>query len=98
VKLPDPKDLTPCLVDDLKRRIIIILAQQLVLAKQLHFRRYLWRPGKDPRFTPDIEWTTCPEMEIGLSYRTGLSYRIAPKWFIGAEIVYDTEFETEVGL
>ena len=38
-----------------------------------------------------------PEMEIGLSYRTGLSYRIAPKWFIGAEIVYDTEFETEVG-
>jgi hypothetical protein len=26
-----------------------------------------------------------------------LSYRVAPRWFVGAEIVYDTEFETEVG-
>ena len=50
-----------------------------------------------PDLPSDIEWPTEPEMEIGLSYRTGLSYRIAPKWFIGAEIVYDTEFETEVG-
>ena len=50
-----------------------------------------------PDLPPDIEWSTDPEMEIGLSYRTGLSYRIAPKWFIGAEVVYDTEFETEVG-
>jgi len=50
-----------------------------------------------PDLPPDMEWPTDPEMEIGLSYRTGLSYRFAPKWFVGAEIVYDTEFETEVG-
>ena len=36
-------------------------------------------------------------MEIGILAGTGVSYRIAPKWFIGAEVLYDTEFETEVG-
>ena len=44
-----------------------------------------------------FDWPTNPEMEIGLMAGTGISYRIAPKWFIGAEALYDTEFETEVG-
>ena len=45
----------------------------------------------------DVEWSTAPEMEIGFKAGTGLSYRFAPKWFIGGEVVYETEFETEVG-
>jgi hypothetical protein len=43
------------------------------------------------------QWPTTPEMEIAVLAGTGLSYRIAPNWFIGAEALYDTEFETEVG-
>lgn len=46
---------------------------------------------------PDFEWPTEPEMEIELKVGTGLSYRFAPNWFIGAEALYETEFETEVG-
>jgi hypothetical protein len=44
-----------------------------------------------------FDWPTGAEMEIGITAGTGVSYRIAPKWFIGAEALYDTEFETEVG-
>lgn len=36
-------------------------------------------------------------MEIGFKAGTGLSYRFAPNWFVGGEIVYETEFETEMG-
>lgn len=43
------------------------------------------------------EWPTDPEMEIELKAGTGLSYRIAPNWFIGAETLYEAEYETEVG-
>lgn len=46
---------------------------------------------------PGFEWPTKPEMEIEWKFGTGLSYRFAPGWFIGAETVYETEFETEVG-
>ncbi|MFT7414365.1 MAG: hypothetical protein ACI9FO_001024 [Methylophagaceae bacterium] len=45
----------------------------------------------------DFEWPTDPEMEIGLMAGTGISYRFTENWFIGAEVIYDTEFETEVG-
>ena len=44
-----------------------------------------------------LEWSTDPEMEIELSAKTGLSYRVAPNWFVGGEVVYQTEFETTVG-
>lgn len=43
------------------------------------------------------EWPTKPEMEIGLGASTGLSYRFAPNWSIGAEAIYESEYETEVG-
>jgi len=46
---------------------------------------------------PGFDWPTGPEMEIELGFGTGLSYRFAPNWFVGAEVVYETEFETEVG-
>lgn len=44
-----------------------------------------------------FDWPTDPEMEIELKAGTGLSYRVVPGWFIGAEALYETEFETEVG-
>lgn len=45
----------------------------------------------------DFEWPTEPEMEIEFQVGTALTYRIAPSWFIGAEVMYETEYETEVG-
>jgi hypothetical protein len=44
-----------------------------------------------------FDWPTEPEMELEIKLGTGLSYRFAPNWFIGAEALYETEFETEVG-
>lgn len=47
---------------------------------------------------PDgFEWPTDPEMELEITTGTGVSYRFMPNWYIGAEIEYQTEFETEVG-
>lgn len=45
----------------------------------------------------DFDWPTDPEMEIELIAGAGLSYRFARGWYIGAETLYETEFETEVG-
>ncbi|TNE60980.1 MAG: hypothetical protein EP335_17690 [Alphaproteobacteria bacterium] len=45
----------------------------------------------------DFDWPTDPEMELEVTLGTGLSYRFAPNWYLGAEIEYQTEFETEVG-
>lgn len=42
-------------------------------------------------------WPTQPEMEIELAAKTGLSYRFTSNWSVGAEALYETEFETEVG-
>jgi hypothetical protein len=44
-----------------------------------------------------FDWPTTPETEIELSAGTGLSYRVAPNWFLGAETEYASEYETEVG-
>jgi hypothetical protein len=46
---------------------------------------------------PGFEWPTDPEMELGLNVGTGLTWRFVPKWFIGAEFLYESEYETEVG-
>lgn len=45
-----------------------------------------------------FEWPAHPEMEIELKLGGGMSWRFAPNWFIGAETLYQTEFETEVGM
>lgn len=44
-----------------------------------------------------FEWPTEPEMEIEFKLGAGASYRFAPNWSVGAETLYQTEFETEVG-
>lgn len=44
-----------------------------------------------------VEWSTSPETEIEWKTGTGVAYRFAPKWSIGAEALFETEYETEVG-
>ena len=46
---------------------------------------------------PSIEWSTDPEVELEFKVGSGLSYRFISNWFIGAEVIYETEYETEVG-
>ena len=45
-----------------------------------------------------FDWPTGPEMEISTKLGTGLSYRFAPSWYLGAELLRESEYETEVGL
>lgn len=47
--------------------------------------------------TARFEWPTNPEMEIEFKLGAGAAYRFAPNWYAGAETLYKTEFETEVG-
>lgn len=49
----------------------------------------------DPAAT--FEWPTSPEMEIEFKLGAGMAYRVAPNWYAGAETLYETEFETDVG-
>lgn len=44
-----------------------------------------------------FEWPTEPEMEIEFKLGAGAAYRFAPNWYVGAETLYETEFETDVG-
>lgn len=44
-----------------------------------------------------FDWPTTPEMEIELSLSSGVSYRVVPNVFVGAEAQWTSEFETEVG-
>jgi hypothetical protein len=45
----------------------------------------------------DFEWPTHAEMEIGLKLGTGVMVRFAPNWSVGAEVLLQNEYETEVG-
>ncbi|MES2318464.1 MAG: DUF6662 family protein [Pseudomonadota bacterium] len=45
----------------------------------------------------DFEWPTHAEMEIGIKLGTGVMVRFAPNWSAGAEALFQSEFETEVG-
>lgn len=44
-----------------------------------------------------FEWPTHPEMEIAVKAGTALSYRFVANWFFGGEILYESEYETQVG-
>ncbi len=46
----------------------------------------------------DFEWPTEMEAEIEFTAGTGLSYRFMPNWYLGVETIYETEYETEVGM
>jgi len=73
------------------------LEGQLIWAGNLGMEgTYAKREGVD--LDPEeFEWSTAPEMELEFKLSTGASYRFAPDWFVGAEALYETEFETEVG-
>lgn len=44
-----------------------------------------------------FDWSLDPETEIEIKAGTGLSWRFAPNWYVGAEVAYEAEYETEVG-
>lgn len=81
---------------------------QLLMQKYFLDGQVVWAGNVGTEFTyakrspikhlpADYDWPTDPEMEIELMFGTGVSYRFANNWFIGAEVLYETEFETEVG-
>ncbi|MGE0527356.1 MAG: DUF6662 family protein [Bdellovibrionales bacterium] len=45
----------------------------------------------------DFDWPTKPEMEIEPKAGFGVAYRFVPNWFAGAEAIYETEYETDIG-
>ncbi len=73
------------------------LEGQLVWAGNLGFEGTYAKREPIDDLPAGFEWPTDPEMELELLAGTGLTYRFAPGWFIGAEVMYETEFETEVG-
>jgi hypothetical protein len=73
------------------------LDDQLVTVANLGMESTYARRGEIANLPADFEWTTDPEMEVELKAGVGLAYRIAPRWFVGVETFYETEFETEVG-
>lgn len=87
---------------------VALLAQKYFMEGQLiwvgnlgieaaHAHRHNLSASRLASLPAGYDWPTDPEMEIELKAGTGLSYRFAPNWFIGAETEYITEFETEVG-
>ena len=75
---------------------------QLVLVGNLgiesvYARRASLSADRQASLPVGYDWPDHNEMEVELSAGTGLSYRFAPNWSIGAEALYEAEYETEVG-
>ena len=70
---------------------------ELIWVGNLGLEATMAKRGAIADLPEDVEWSTKHEMEIGFMGGTGLSYRVAPNWFVGGEVNYETEFETEVG-
>ena len=70
---------------------------ELVWLGNLGMEATMAKRGALDNLPEDFDWPTHPEMEIGFSAGTGLSYRFAPNWFVSGEIMYEAEHETEVG-
>jgi len=62
-----------------------------------HAKRDALSTSRLAKLPDGYDWPTTPEMEIELKAGTGVSYRFAPNWYVGAETLYETELETEVG-
>ncbi len=73
------------------------LEGQLIWAGNLLLEATHAKRGEINDLPEGFEWSTDAEVEIELGAGTGLSYRFAPNWFVGAEVLYETEYETEVG-
>ena len=73
------------------------LEGQLIWVGNLAFEGTYAKRDHIDNLPNDFEWPTDPEMELEVAMGTGLTYRFAAGWFIGAEALYETEYETEVG-
>jgi hypothetical protein len=73
------------------------LDDQLVAVANLGMESTYARREPVANLPAGLEWSTDPEMEIEITTGVGLAYRFAPRWFVGVETFYQTEFETEVG-
>ncbi len=71
---------------------------QLVWANNLGLRTAYEQRYEIDNLPEDFDWPTDPEMEISVKLGSGLSYRFAPGWFLGGEVLRESEYETEVGL
>lgn len=71
---------------------------QLTWVGNLGFRAAYEKRKAIDNLPDGFDWPTTPEMEISFKLGTGLSYRFAPGWYAGAELMRESEFETEVGL
>ena len=74
-----------------------LLEGELILVGNLGMEATYAKRGEINNLPEGFEWPTDPEMEIEFKLGSGISYRFAPNWFVGAEVQYETEFETEVG-
>ncbi|WP_193161405.1 DUF6662 family protein [Microbulbifer hainanensis] len=74
-----------------------LLEGQLIWVGNLSMEGTYAKRGEINNLPAGFEWPTDPEMELEFKLGSGVSYRFAPNWFVGAEINYETEFETEVG-
>jgi len=71
---------------------------QLVWVGNVGMRAAYEKRGEIANLPEGFDWPTTPEMEISLKLGTGVSYRFAPNWYVGAEMLRESEYETEVGL
>lgn len=53
--------------------------------------------GPIENLSPGFDWPVDPEIEWEWTVGSGATYRFAPNWYIGLELIYQTEFETELG-
>lgn len=74
-----------------------LLEGELILVGNFTMEGTYAKRGEINNLPADFEWPTDPEMELEFKLGSGVSYRFAPNWFVGAEVQYETEFETEVG-
>jgi hypothetical protein len=62
-----------------------------------HFQKNLLNNQLVLAFTPKIEWETrhspgVIEKEIALDIAAGISYRVAPRWYVGAEFRHQSDY------
>ena len=74
-----------------------LLEGELILVGNFTMEGTYAKRGEINNLPDGFEWPTDPEMELEFKLGSGVSYRFAPNWFVGAEVQYETEFETEVG-
>jgi len=74
------------------------LDDQLIVVTNVGMEATHARRAPIDNLPPGFEWPTDPEMELGLNFGLGVTYRFAPNWYAGVEAIYEDEHETEIGL